>query len=385
VEAATGLLPCPLLNSESSMLKSLLFLASLLLASTQAFAQSPAAPTLKVGDAAPALTVKQWVKGEAVSGFAKDKVYVVEFWATWCGPCKASIPHLTELQKKFKDVSFIGVAVFERDPEQSKVVGFVEKMGEKMVYHVAMDDVPEGKKNNEGAMAKNWMIASGAQGIPTAFIVGKDGHIAWMGHPTVEDKMEAALEKVIAGKYDLAAYEKEQAEEAALEAARQELGQKLNELMQGQDTKGALAAIDAAIVKTPKLESTFGTYKFKFMLDTKDYTGGYAYGAKLASGLLKDDPQGQYFIAGSITDPEAKYETVDLKLALKCAQRANELTKSEEPMVLDLLAKVEFANGDSAKAVEFQTKAVELVKGSKNEKEFQGRLDEYKAGKPAAK
>jgi hypothetical protein len=231
-------------------------------------------------------------------------------------------------------------------------------------------------------MAKNWMIASGAQGIPTAFIVGKDGHIAWIGHPM---QMEATLEKVVAGKYDLAAYQKEKAEQEALEAAQQELGQQLNELMQKEDTKGALAAIDAAIVKTPKLEETFGTYKFKFMLDTKDYTGGYAYGAKLASGLLKDEAQGQYFIAGTITDPESKYETRDLKLALKCAQRANELTKSEEPMVLDMLAKVHFASGDSAKAVEFQTKAVELVKGSKAEKEFQGRLDEYKAGKPAAK
>ena len=364
------------------MLKSLLLVASLLFASLQTFAQAPAAPTLKVGDAAPALQVKQWAKGEAVTAFAKDKLYVVEFWATWCGPCKTSIPHLTEMQKKFKDVTFIGVSVFEHESDQAKVAPFVEKMGADMDYRVALDDVPEGKKNNEGAMAKNWMIASGAQGIPTAFIVGKDGHIAWMGHPM---QMEETLAKVVAGKYDLAAYLKEKADEDALEAASQELGQKLNELMQGQDTKGALAAIDAAIAKTPKLEERFGTYKFKFMLDNKDFTGGYAYGAKLAAGLLKDDAQGQYFMAGSITDPDSKYETLDLKLALKCAQRANEITKGKEPMVLDMLAKVYFASGDSAKAVETQTKAVELVKGSKNEKEFQGRLDEYKAGKPAAK
>jgi len=152
------------------MLKSLLLFASLAFVSTQASAQKA---TLKVGDAAPAIQVKQWVKGEAVKAFAKDQLYVVEFWATWCPPCRESIPHLTELQKKHKDVQFIGVSVFEHESDQAKVAPFVEKMGEKMVYHVAMDDVPEGKKNNEGAMAKSWMLASGSGGIPTAFIVDK--------------------------------------------------------------------------------------------------------------------------------------------------------------------------------------------------------------------
>jgi thiol-disulfide isomerase/thioredoxin len=363
------------------MLKSCLFAASLLFSATVAAAQGP---TLKVGDAAPALQVKQWVKGEAVQSFAKDKIYVVEFWATWCGPCRESIPHLSELQKKFKDVSFIGVSVFERDVEQAKVVPFVEKMGAKMEYRVAMDDVPEGKKNNEGSMAKNWMIASGSQGIPTAFIVDKTGHIAWFGHPTAKNQMEQTLEKVIAGKWDLAAFQKQKAEEDALAAASNELGQKLNGLMQNSDTKGALAAIDEALAKTPKLEEDFGAYKFKFMLDTQDFAGGNAYGAKLVGGVLKDNAQGLNFIAWAIVDPDSKYDTRDLKLALKAALRANELTKGEEPNVLDTLAKVYFDSGDAAKAVEIQTKAVELLKGNpKAEEDFKSRLELYKKGKPA--
>ena len=52
------------------------------------------------------------------------------------------IPHLTELAKKHKDITFIGVSAFERDT--SLVKPFVAKMGDKMDYHVAMDDVPAG-------------------------------------------------------------------------------------------------------------------------------------------------------------------------------------------------------------------------------------------------
>src|SRR5438105_4278369 len=85
---------------------------------------------LSVGDSAPKLKVKEFVKGDPVKDLEKGKVHVVEFWATWCGPCRVSIPHLTELQKKHKDVVFIGVSVSERDFDNVKP--FVEKMGDKM-------------------------------------------------------------------------------------------------------------------------------------------------------------------------------------------------------------------------------------------------------------
>src|SRR6516225_10230386 len=70
---------------------------------------------LKVGDPAPKLEVKEFLKGEPVASLEKGKIYVIEFWATWCGPCRTSIPHVTELQKKHKDVVFIGVSVWERN------------------------------------------------------------------------------------------------------------------------------------------------------------------------------------------------------------------------------------------------------------------------------
>src|SRR5215813_3515388 len=70
--------------------------------------------TLKPGDPAPALHLSKWLKGEEVKEFEKGKVYVIECWATWCGPCIAAMPHVTELQRKYADqgVVVIGVNVW---------------------------------------------------------------------------------------------------------------------------------------------------------------------------------------------------------------------------------------------------------------------------------
>ena len=79
----------------------------------------PQAPSraAQLGDAAPPLEIAEWVKGDAVDlSEAKGKnVVVVEFWATWCGPCRVSIPHLTEMQKKLEERGVIFVGVSDED------------------------------------------------------------------------------------------------------------------------------------------------------------------------------------------------------------------------------------------------------------------------------
>jgi thiol-disulfide isomerase/thioredoxin len=144
----------------------------------------------ELGMPAPALSVAEWVKGKAVNlNEGKGKtIYVVEFWATWCPPCRASIPHLTELQKKFKDkgVTVIGVS----DETVSTVKPFVNKMGNKMEYTVAVD---KGQKTSAA-----YMGAFGVDGIPHAFVVDKTGAIAWHGHPM--GGLDKAIEDVLAGK-----------------------------------------------------------------------------------------------------------------------------------------------------------------------------------------
>src|SRR5262245_14585780 len=151
--------------------------------------------SLKVGDKAPGLSVENWIKGNKVNGFDSGKVYVVEFWATWCPPCRESIPHLTQIQKEFKDknVTVIGVASSERGTGGDvlvKLKKFVQERGDEMSYTVAYD--------SDRSMSKSWMEPAGQNGIPCAFIVGKDGKVAWIGHPM--NGLDKAVRSALAAK-----------------------------------------------------------------------------------------------------------------------------------------------------------------------------------------
>src|SRR5690242_21737362 len=83
-------------------------------------------PTLKVGDPAPKLQTGKWIQGEPLTAFKEGKAYIVEFWATWCGPCRVSIPHLNDIHNTYKEKGLIviGQDCWERD--DSLVAPFVK-------------------------------------------------------------------------------------------------------------------------------------------------------------------------------------------------------------------------------------------------------------------
>lgn len=211
---------------------------------------SLAAPrqVLMPGDPAPELRVSQWIKGDPIARFEKGQVYVVELWATWCGPCRRSVPHLTELAKKHgKDVVIIGISVREvGDDIVGGVRRFVAEMGDRMQYHVAMDSADKGTE-------RLWQDAALRRGIPVAFIVGKDGRIAWIGHPMV---MADPLQRVIEGNFDVSVSRAEFQKDVD-RVMREEAGLALIAAAQEKGKKGlvaeALDELDSVFREIPEL------------------------------------------------------------------------------------------------------------------------------------
>lgn len=331
------------------------------------------AATLKVGDPAPKLQVSKWVQGEPVQDFAKDKVYLVEFWATWCGPCRATIPHLNELHKQFKDKGLvvIGQNVWEKDT--ALVEPFIKKMGDKMTYRVALDKV-EGDK---GAMAETWMEAAGRNGIPAAFLVGKDGKIAWIGHPG--QLKPATIEQVLAGTYDTKKAAAEAEEEESKQAKVNEMGQKLQGQVQNKEWEAAMSTIDQ-MEKTMGSESKaqFDMFRLSILMEKGDWKEVFSKADSIAE-TQKDNPALLNQLAwGLATREEVKERNLDV--IERIATRANEASEKKDPAVLDTLARVKFMKGDKEEAIQLQQKAVELASAEMKE-DLEKTLASYKEGK----
>ncbi|MFM8493942.1 MAG: TlpA family protein disulfide reductase [Planctomycetia bacterium] len=196
------------------------------------------AEKLTIGSPAPSIDVEHWFHdSEPVSTFERGKVYLVEFWATWCGPCVASMPLLAAIQQKYPD-DLVVISISGEEPE--KIEEFLDrKKGDETyreitsAYRLATDP--------DGSVSNDYMRAAGKGGIPTAFLVGKTGEIEWIGHPM---RMDDPVAKVIAGQWDRAAHLAELEEERLVRARIQHLGR----LIQEKKFAEALAELDAATV-----------------------------------------------------------------------------------------------------------------------------------------
>ena len=381
-------------------------------------------PMLTIGSKAPAIDVEHWVsdgngKFKPVTEFEADKVYVVEFWATWCGPCVASMPHLAETQNKFlgKGVQIISIS----DEDLETVNEFLERpvRGAKKpaVDEPEDKDKDEPKKKSEaatygeltsayclttdpdGSVKTDYMEAAGQNGIPTSFIVGKTGLIEWIGHPM---SMDEPLAEVVSGKWDREAF----LEEFRKEQERDLLMAKLSQKMRKGDTEGALTLLDEAIANAEGDEETVSAYqqlKFRVRVSsaatkiqgdeveaglaeldeiTKDATDAeksqismLRVNLLLSKGLHEDvmktltamteskmpdssmlNQLSWQIYEAAIEDKEFPKELITA--ATTAAEKAVEVDP-ENGMILDTLAHLLHLQGDLDRAIELQTKAVD--------------------------
>jgi peroxiredoxin len=155
---------------------------------------APPAPSLiAVGADAPDFTADTPDGGKVSLSSLKGKVVILDFWATWCGPCMAAMPHLEQVYQKIKsrdDVTILAVCVSD---QRSAFDKWFAANKTKYTFPFVMDPAERDAAKN---ISRN---KYGVTGIPTQFVIGKDGKIAaaFVGYNGESDKrLEEALAKL---------------------------------------------------------------------------------------------------------------------------------------------------------------------------------------------
>jgi thiol-disulfide isomerase/thioredoxin len=304
----------------------------------------------QVGDKAPAIKVAKWFNQAPTvlpgAAGAEKHTFVVEFWATWCGPCLKSIPHLADLHRKHgKD----GLVILGISNEEADVV---DKFMKKKRPDGTMIDMPYsvGIDDEQGTNSK-WM--EGIDGIPHAFIVNKGGEVVWTGHP-LDPAFDSALDQALAGKLDAASAKK-----------MVETDKKYNEVMmqlrpayEAKDSAKLMKLLDEAIALKPgEMQPYFIKRQVLTEFNMADKIPALESEMDKA---IANSPRGlMEFVQIEMSRELA--ERGDPRRLLSAARRSAELNKSAEAHLVR--ARVEAEMGLLDAAIESAKAAVQLASG----------------------
>lgn len=311
-----------------------------------------AALALNVGEPAPPLEAKKWFNGDAVNPAAPDgkTFYVIEFWATWCPPCKKSIPHLNELHEKYSDQGIVIVGV-TTEPEKT-VKPFMDKIP--MKYRVALASTEE--------IQKTWM--KNVEGIPHAFVVNTNGVVIWQGHPM--DRLDQVLADIVAGSFDPEKYKNaEEESDTDLETLQQYL-------MEGQFEQ-ALSFIEEKLKDNPDLRLYQMKMGLLLQLERSDQLKETY--REIVERFWDKDKELNMAAWMAATAP---FELRDLEIAWEAANRAVDLSERKDAAILDTLAVVYYFLGRLPEAIRLQEEAVQKAADGSEAKQLQTTLDYYR-------
>ena len=324
--------------------------------------------TVRIGDPAPEFQYSKWLKGEPLKSFKGEKLYILEFWATWCGPCKAAMPHLSEIQKKYENkIRVIGVNVWENVGEKQyetalpAVEKFVEGNDTNMIYAVSVD-------NNKQHMGNKWLKASGNYGIPTTFIV-KDERILWIGHP---NKLDSILPLMFNGTYNMQeyklGYEKMMNSEEKHMAAVQALITPINDAIKAKEYAKALELIAKGEIEMPSMKMSLDMTKFSVLVKSDEQKA-----IEFAKEWAKTFKSAPLYAMSGVYQEDGLSKSTYLWVA-------RNLEESGLPMnaaALHALAATYARGGDYKNAVLNEEKAVAEAKTALKEGEMIGTIMDY--------
>ena len=317
---------------------------------------------IDIGSVAPALHVAVWVKGSPVPSFVEGRIYVIESWATWSGPCMTRMPELSATQRRYREKGVTVIGLSSRDPRNDlpAVEAMVKQKGDLVDYTVAWD--------KDGWTRTAYMEASGHKEIPFTFVVDGAGKIAYMGNSAF---LDPSLERILAGTWDA------KKGNAAVDAASKALG--AIAMSVENDPKAALARVSEFEATYPEYAKIVAVLKFEAMLAAGDCPAAYAWASKVVDdAIAHGDAEALNGVAWTVVNPRRNWATVDLDLARRAAENCVAFTDGKDGGLLDTLARVWYLKGDVAKAIEIETKALAVSSGMVKD-EVEKALAEYKA------
>jgi thiol-disulfide isomerase/thioredoxin len=139
-------------------MKNILLLTASMMIAVLSFGQQPSAPKKKV----PEIVLKDTSGKDVKLSSLKGKVVLIDFWASWCGPCRRANKHLKKLYEDYKEK---GLEIFSISVDDSKIAWKRAIKEDKTSWLHVIDE-----KN----LANAWRI----QYIPTTFLVDREGNLA---------------------------------------------------------------------------------------------------------------------------------------------------------------------------------------------------------------
>jgi thiol-disulfide isomerase/thioredoxin len=307
---------------------------------------------MSVGQPAPVINVTEWMRGPEQPEFIPGKTYVIEFWASWCGPCRKSLPHMAELQSRYLDrgVQFLGVAAAEYDgPEELQK--FLDVQGDAINFPIAYVE--------DKTVFSNWMQAGRTFGLPWVFVVDGTGRIAWWGQPFYED-FEPTLKAVARGDFHLAGEDADRFLSRNLNNDAWKISKQLDQAVESGESEIAVQLIDQLAQIDAERFWWEQVQKLRILLtELNAEKAAVTFANELFTTSFNQNPHGMMALSEAFLD--ANLGSVGLEVASKAISQAESLTHDRSAAVKAVAVKVACRSGNMQQAASLMRETLELA------------------------